>query len=149
METHHMMGIHHVENSDRNKSTFRFLNILFHSKVYCSSVHEIRVRRRKNSGQQDLSCKTFRIMRVNCDNQLSMGMQSDIDCIILPSLCCLFSSVPLNWLDQGWHHHTWYIYEICLFCLIPNVSLICICIYICVQIFENWVIMNLSQLHFI
>ena len=47
METHHMMGIHHVENSDRNKNTFTFLNILLHSKVCCSSVHEIRVRRKK------------------------------------------------------------------------------------------------------
>ena len=47
METHHMMGIHHVENSDRNKNTFTFLNILVHSKVCCSSVHEIRVRRKK------------------------------------------------------------------------------------------------------
>ena len=47
METHHMMGIHHVENSDRNKNTFSFLNILLHSKVCCSSVHEIRVRRKK------------------------------------------------------------------------------------------------------
>ena len=47
METHHMMGIHHVENSDKNKSTFTFLNTLLHSKVCCSSVHEIRVRRRR------------------------------------------------------------------------------------------------------
>ena len=28
-------------------------------------------------------------------------MQSDIHCIILPSLCCVFSSVPLNWLIRG------------------------------------------------
>ena len=42
-----MMKIHHVENSDRNKNTFTFLNILLYSKVCCSSVHEIRVRRKK------------------------------------------------------------------------------------------------------
>ena len=32
METHHMMGIHHVENSDKNESTFTFLNTLLFSK---------------------------------------------------------------------------------------------------------------------
>ena len=34
-------------------------------------------------------------------HSLSKVMQSDIDCIILSSLCCLFSSVPLNWLVSG------------------------------------------------
>ena len=47
METHHMMGIHHVENSDRNKNNFSFLNILLHFKVCCSSAHDLRVRRKK------------------------------------------------------------------------------------------------------
>ena len=44
-----MMGIHYVENSDKKKiaNTFTFLNTLLHSKVCCSSVHEIRVRRRR------------------------------------------------------------------------------------------------------